>query len=183
MRQSRERLKPDISLYAAATWQVEDADSVVGSDAILADDTIGAELAVVWQRPLGVRTEKAEVRSREALLRALEQNLASIRLKIAAELMAAKTSIEATTDRLVLARAAAGEASRTLSAEEERFGLGEGRSRNVLDAQKDLTAALRRLNGAAAGLLRAHVDFRYAAGHGNTVPLEISHETEGENTE
>jgi len=52
-----------------------------------------------------------------------------------------------------------------LEAENERFCLGEGRSRNVLDAQRDLTDALKRQTIIAVELLRAYSNFMYASGY------------------
>ncbi len=59
------------------------------------------------------------------------------------------------------------DARRALVAEEQRLSLGEGRSRNVLDAQKDLTTAERRANAAAYDLILAYTDLLAAFG----VPL------------
>ena len=52
-----------------------------------------------------------------------------------------------------------------LDAERDRFRLGEGRSRQVLDAQKDLTKAMQRQNQNAASLLRTVSDYEYATGY------------------
>jgi outer membrane protein TolC len=83
-------------------------------------------------------------------------------------------SLAAARDRLDIVDRAVGEARRALDAESERMRLGEGRSRNVLDAQKDLTTAERRANQAALDTVLAILDLLHAAG----VPLlstEVDH--------
>ena len=67
--------------------------------------------------------------------------------------------------RLKLLDQAMQAAKQTVAAEDERFRLGEGTSRNALDAQKDLTSALNRQARAAADILRALADYRHAAGY------------------
>ena len=66
--------------------------------------------------------------------------------------------------RLALARSAVAEAGRVLAAEDERFALGEGSSRNVLDAQKDLTSASRRHVAVAGQVVSALAELRHALG-------------------
>ena len=66
--------------------------------------------------------------------------------------------------RLSLAAEAIDEAGKTLASEEQRFNLGEGTSRNVLDAQKDLTTAVRRGIVVARSVVNALVELCHAAG-------------------
>ena len=67
--------------------------------------------------------------------------------------------------RLELTRQGITAAEDTVRAEQERFKIGEGSSKAVLDAQKNLNTILLRLNAATADLLRARADYEYAAGY------------------
>ena len=51
--------------------------------------------------------------------------------------------------RLALATKAMEQAQKVLASENDRFAIGDGTSRNVLDAQQDLTTAIRRKNSIA----------------------------------
>lgn len=176
-----EELKPDIAVTAAATWQGEDQSDVFGRERLLSDEHAGTEVAVVWRQPLGHRAEKADMNANVALQDALRAQLSGIRLKIAAELASAESALQSARERLDTAEEAVQQAERALGAEEERFRLGESRSRNVLDAQKDLTATLRRRNNAAALVLSADSDLRYAMGYGvATGNNEEHYETDAE---
>ena len=93
---------------------------------------------------------------------------------IAAEQARARAVLAAARDRLGMVDQAVGEAQRALAAEEQRLALGEGRSRNVLDAQKDLTDAERRANVAALDMIVAFTQMLHAAG----VPLLSSEEND-----
>jgi len=77
----------------------------------------------------------------------------------------AEAAYRAALRRMDQVESAVDNAVKTLEAERERFRLGEGRSRNVLDAQEDLTKAELRRNAAAADLLRAAAALDYAAGY------------------
>ena len=81
-----------------------------------------------------------------------------------AEYQRAQTLFVAACRRLASVDRAVEEAQGSLDAESERFRLGEGRSRLVLDAQKDLSAANRSANAAAAQVIRAFINKSYAAG-------------------
>ena len=164
-RGAAEALKPDIALTLSAAWQAEDADQPLGRDALLTEDRLASEVAVVWRQPLGYTEEKAAAAAREAETEARRGEVRLVRLQIASELAEARDAFAAARRRLELARAAVGEGRAALEAEEERFRLGQGRSRNVLDAQKDLTDAARLLNGAAVALLQARAAFAYAGGY------------------
>ncbi len=163
---AREDMRSDIALTVSAYWQGEDPDAVIGTESLMGEEEFGSEMALVWRRPLGFRKERARARASEAAVAVLQEELRGVCLRIAAELSTARSAFAAAQTRLGLAAVAVDEASRTLVAEEARFRLGEGRSRNVLEAQKDLTTAVRRRNAAAAALLRARSAWLYATGNG-----------------
>jgi outer membrane protein TolC len=129
-------------------------------------ERVGSFAGLAWRRSLGLRKERWEVRAAESAVRAAEQEMAALRLRTAAAIDTAGGAMEAARTRLGLAEGAVREATAALDAEAERFRLGEGRSRNVLDAQKDVTRAVRRRDAAAADLLTAWADIRYACGYG-----------------
>jgi outer membrane protein TolC len=87
--------------------------------------------------------------------------LQDIQIKIRNELNSAYRNFSTTFLGMELCAIAVEEAKKALQAENERFRLGEGRSRNVLDAQKDLTEALRRQILVAIELLKAYSAFNY----------------------
>ncbi len=159
--------RSDVTLRAAYTWQGEDEQSLLGGHGTLSDPQAGAEVVVVWKRPLGGRGEagrraaaRARVDELEAAARQVEREIATACDVAAAEFRSAEL-------RLKLATAAVGDAQAASAAEEERFRLGDGSSRLVLDSQKDLTDAVRRQNDIVTALLRARTAYRYAAGLGS----------------
>lgn len=170
----KEAVKPNLALSLTATWQGEDEDGPWGRDELLTEQNAGSEVALVWQQPWGRREERAEVASSIASAEELREELRENRLQIAAELAAARVRVTSASARLRMVSGAVQQAAKALSAEQERFRLGQARSRHVLDAQKDLTAATRRQNGAAASLLKAQAAMAYAAGYpGRPLPVEL----------
>ena len=170
MNQDREELRPDLSLRADAVWQGEDPTNPLGHDRYLSDRHVGAVVTLTWRRPLRYRAEKARVEIRQARLAELEERMREVRLEIEAAFEVSTRDFELARERLALVKQAVQQAEQTLSAEEERFRLGEGRSRNVLDAQKDLTNVAQRQTRIAAVLLRARSVFTHAAGYGGVAP-------------
>lgn len=165
----RERLvqdmKPDVNLHLSASWQGEDPDVPWGTEALVTGSGAGREVAVVWTQPLGRRREHAAVQAAEAGVRTLRAELVRMGQRIAAELAAADAAVTSARTRLRLARTAVREAGQALDSEAERFRLGEAQSRHVLDAQEDLTDAVRRRNQAAAAFLTARGDLMHAMGY------------------
>jgi outer membrane protein TolC len=173
-RRARNAIRPDLSAVLGGTWQVEDPDGAWGGDALLDDEPFGYDAALVLSLPLERRRERAAwnaARSRTAEWRAL---LAQERRQVARELDAARDAVRQADRRFRLVDSAVANAAGALQAEAERFRLGEGRSRNVLDAQKDLTDAELRRHAAAGALLRAHAALAFAAGYpGDPPPIPI----------
>ncbi|MBT3376339.1 MAG: TolC family protein [Lentisphaerae bacterium] len=167
LRQTRDELRPDVSLNLRATYQGEDPTTPIAVDRVTSDKHLGANAVIVWKQPLGFRAERARIRRHKARLEELRQELRRVEQKVAADMEAAAAELAKARERLALISQAVNAAQQTLVAEQERFRLGEGRSRNVLDAQKDLTNVLQRQMRTAAILLRAHSDYQYAIGYSN----------------
>ena len=157
-RRAREDLKSDLSFVAGVGLRVSSAPSAS------TDPDLAWEAGLVWRRPLGFDSERARAAAREADARAAQADLAVIALRVAAEHARAVVAFASACDRLDSVDRAVEEALTSLDAESDRFRLGEGRSRLVLDAQKDLSAATRRANAAAAETIRAFADLVRAAG-------------------
>ena len=170
LNQDREELRPDLSLRADTVWQGEDPTNPLGHDHYLSDRHVGAVVSLTWKRPLRYRAEKARVEIRQARLAELSERMREVRLEIEAAFEMSERDFELARERLGLVTEAVQQAEKTLAAEEERFRLGEGRSRNVLDAQKDLTNVAQRQTRIAAVLLRARSAFMHAAGYGGVAP-------------
>lgn len=166
-RVAREQTRSDVALGAGVGYQAEDEAGGFGREPLLDRQRGGFEAAIVWRRPWSFDAEKARVRASEADADALRAALRALRLQIAAEQAQAAVRYAAACDRLGWVDAAVAEGRRALAAEEERLRLGEGRSRNVLDAQKDLTDAERRANAAALDTVAAFLELLHARG----VPL------------
>ncbi len=172
---AEERRRSDISLELNVSHHAEDPDRWPATTARRRDRATGWEAALVWSRPWGNVAERSEAARQGARLnglRELERELDRenrVRMKIAGG------KYRAAGNRLRLISEAVTAAEVALEAESERFRLGENRSRDVLDAQKDLTDTMQRQNLMAAELLRAAVAFHYSLGFAPAV------ENDGEN--
>lgn len=167
---ARDDTRANVSLQIGATWQGEDPDDPFGGGRALSDEHVGGEVALVWQRPLQLRGARSRVLRHRARIAQLGQDLRQIELRVERDLRAAKVAFDKAGQRLEAIGRAAAAARGALAAERERFRLGDGRSRFVLDAQNDLTDTVRRQAEVAAELLRAHSDYRFAAGYDLTIP-------------
>ncbi len=157
---AEEELKGDLSLNVGATWQDDERRGSLG----LSEDRVGYEIALALRRPLGRTAQHHERLAAEAELDARRHAYEALRLRVAAELGRARTAFESACLRLELTRLAVDEGRAALAAENERFALGEGTSRNVLDAQKELTAASRRHLSVAATVISSLTEYRHALG-------------------
>lgn len=163
-RLAREQARSDLSLNAGVGYQTERDTDDFGTATLPLDDTIGLEAALVWRRPWAFDAEAATLAAAEAELRASVARLRQVRLRVDSEVAQASEALNAAFDRRLLAETAVTEARLALSAEEERLRLGEGRSSDVLDAQKDLTDSERRANSAALDTITAFANSLFAAG-------------------
>ncbi len=161
----RDKLKSDLSMAVDASLQGEDKNRVIATEREISERNLGATITLSWKRPWGYRAEKARVRVLEATIAERREMQRQAALRITTELKVYHAQFLANQARLSLVTEAIGSARQALEAENERFCLGEGRSRNVLDAQKDLTDAQKRQIVIAVELLRAYSNFRYAAGY------------------
>ena len=165
LKRATDDLRPDLSLNAAVTWSGEDPDQPFASHTIITDENLGGEIVVVWQQPLMHRAANHRLSGARAHIAELRQSIETERNALKADMQSAMEAYSVLIGRLKLLGQAKEAAQQTVAAEDERFRLGEGTSRNALDAQKDLTTTLNRQAGAAAALLRALADYRHAAGY------------------
>ena len=165
LRQATDDLRPDLSLNAAVTWRGEDPEQPFASRTILTDEPLGGEVVVVYQQPLLHRAANSRISGARARIAELKQDIEAERTTLRADMQSAMEAYMVLIGRLKLLDQAMQAAKQTVAAEDERFRLGEGTSRNALDAQKDLTSALNRQARAAADILRALADYRHAAGY------------------
>jgi len=161
---ARDDLRPDLSLEVGSTWQGENRDDLLGDQRTLSEDHLGADAMVVFRRPLGFRSERNRVAGFCVRIAELKEAVRQAELAIRAGMKSSLTEFSMARERLEIVSEAVKAAEDTIAAERQRFRLGEGRSRNVLDAQKDLTGAIRRQAKIAGDVLRAYSDFRFAAG-------------------
>lgn len=162
---NQDKLRSDFFLVMDGTLQGEAPDRVVGTDTYFSERNVGGLVGLTWQRPLGNRAEQARVRALEAVLAERRELLRQADIRIRTDLAVAQQSFGRARDRLRTVSVAVAADQKTLDSEAERFQLGEGRSRNVLDAQKDLTEAQLQQTVIAAELLRAHFNFLFATGY------------------
>jgi outer membrane protein TolC len=155
-----EELKGDLSVSAGASWESEDD----AADATTSDEPVGFEVAVAFSRPWGRHGERSRLAAARADADARLSEVAAVDVQVASQVARARTAYEGACSRLALARGAVDEARRVLAAEDERFALGDGTSRSVLDAQKDLTSATRRSVAVAGQVVTAMADLRHALG-------------------
>ena len=166
---NQDNLRSDLSLNMETTLQGEDPNDVIGTGRYLNERNLGASIGLTWKRPWGYRTEKARMRAISATIDARYELLRQTAIRIRAELKIQHEQFMSAQDRMSMVSQAIVAARQALEAENERFCLGEGRSRNVLDAQKDLTDALKRQIVIAVELLRAYSDFLYASGYADEI--------------
>ena len=162
---ARDDLKPDLSLRARSTWSLADSSSAFADSSAESATGNGGDIVLVWQYTWGQREQRARVRGLDARREELRAVRRQIETGLRADLASARGEFGRARDRLGLAAEAELQARRTLDAEIERFRLGEGRSRNVLDAQNDLANALQAHNAIAGQLLRAWSDFLFSMGY------------------
>ncbi|MEI8138782.1 MAG: TolC family protein [bacterium] len=161
-----DRLRPELGLSLRGVWATEDSSSAAANDgAGISGEDSSVAAVLVWTRPwsqTGAHARLREARAREAQL---AEVLHEVQNRLSADKAAAHREFTGSGERLKEITIAVDQARRTLEAEAERFRLGEGRSRNVLDAQNDLTKAYRARNTIVAALLKAHSDFMFATGY------------------
>ncbi|MGI5869490.1 MAG: TolC family protein [Kiritimatiellia bacterium] len=159
-----EQAKDSLDLTAGAGWRGESESGVFGNESLTTSENALFEIGLAWRRPLDRRGIQLDVAAATAELEAALADAAAVENAVLGALVRAQADFAGAVGRLSLAAEAIEEARKTLAAEEQRFNLGEGTSRNVLDAQKDLTAAVRRCIVVARSVMSALVELCHAAG-------------------
>jgi outer membrane protein TolC len=160
-----DRLSPDLALTLRGTWETDESSSASGDGALADGESTSTAALLVWTHPFRQTGPRARLRESKARETELVELYREVRDRLATDLLAAYRDFSGARDRLEQINMAVEQARHTLEAEAERFRLGEGRSRNVLDAQNDLTKAYRARTAIVAALLRRHSDYLYAAGY------------------
>jgi len=175
VRLARARLdrRSDLSAHAVVAWRD-------GPESDAADDA-GWAVGLAWRKTFGDRAGAAREAEARARIAELREQARALERAVAADAAVAFTEFDAAARRLDLIVEAVETARATLAAENERFQLGDGTSRQTLDAQKDLTDVIRRRNDIAAELLRARFRWTYAVGlspAGDATPDKALYPTE-----
>lgn len=160
-----DKLRPDLGLSLRGVWAADDTTTDPANGGLVSGEESSAAAVLVWTRPwdqTGGRARLRESRAREAQLAELRRELLD---RLTTDRAVSRRDYEGARTRLEEINTAVEQARLTLEAEAERFRLGEGRSRNVLDAQNDLTKAYRSRNAIVAALLKGHSDFMFATGY------------------
>lgn len=157
--------KDDVSLNFGMTVMGESENHPFGSRTITTDHNLGGEVTVVWSRSIDYRGPKARQARHEANIRELNEELRTLQIEMQTQIRHAELNYQAAVNRLQLVNHGIAAAQDTVAAEQERFRLGESTSKNVTDAQKNLTTILHRQTTAAADLLRARANYLYAIGY------------------
>ena len=156
--------KDTLDFTAGAGFRGETANGIIGTDGILTKDTAVFEIGLTYKRPLGRTGFNKEIEAANKELEAVNEEASAVQNEVVAALVRAQITFASACGRLELAQEAIARARDSLEAEESRFNLGEGSSRNVLDAQKDLTNATRRGISVAGAVADALVELLHAAG-------------------
>ena len=139
---------------------------MVGSGVYTFDRNFGGLVGVTWSRPLGYQAERARVRQAAAHLAELEADGREVELAVKTDVETARRDYEQARERLQVLGGRRGRRPGSLwRRKNSGFRLGEGRSRNVLDAQKDLNEVVSRQTIVAGELLAAAARFHYATGY------------------
>lgn len=155
-RHTAEDLRDELNLNLSAGWRSE-ADTDSGNDT-------GYTVALIFRRNLFSGGDEARIEADAAEARALQRDYENTLLteRIARE--RALVSFTNACARLQTAHDAVLAASDALSAEDDRFALGDGSSRSVLDAQQDLTSATRRQISVAGEVVSAMAELLRTVG-------------------
>lgn len=183
-----EKAKDSLDVSAGLGWRGETDSGFLGNDALESRKNEVLEVGILWKRSFDKRGVRSDIAAAKAEVEAAQAELRVVQNEVLASLARAHTVFASACGRLELASSAIEAARQALASEESRFNLGEGTSRNVLDAQKDLTSATRRGISVAGTVADALVQLVYAAGQ-NPVDIiasqdvrreELSPQKEGE---
>lgn len=133
----QERSKLDIQVGAG--WDDNDA----------LDNEFGYSIGVVYSRPLGSDGSTYKLRKGKQDIETQSLDAKATAISCDLRIQRAELAFSSACARLALATKAMEQAQKVLASENDRFAIGDGTSRNVLDAQQDLTTAIRRKNSIA----------------------------------
>lgn len=167
-----ERRRSDLSLEMSLSHHADDPDRWPATSSLRRERTTAWETALVWSRAWGRLAERAESARQTARVNGFDARRRALDREHRALIETAFERYRTADERLRLMSEAVRAAEQALEAEAERFRLGESRSRDVLDAQKDLTDTLQRQNRMAAELLQAAVEIHYRAGFASVTPQD-----------
>lgn len=158
LKRARNERRSDLSAHVALAWGDDGGtESAEGA---------GWAVGFTWRKTFADRAGAAREADVLAQIAELRERARALEVAADADAAVARSEFEAALRRLELIGEAVETARAALSAENERFQLGEGTSRQTLDAQKDLTDVIRRRNDIAAELLRAFFRWAHAVGLG-----------------
>lgn len=160
-----EESKDDLSLHVGASWQGDGDGMPTSAYRKSTSHNWGGGIAISWSRPLNYTGNQAQLAAQQSRIDQVEAQIRHQKVQLHAQLRTAQLQYSSAMARLAIIRSGVEAARKTVTAEQERFRLGEGSSGDVLDAQKNLTALLQRLVTASAAVLRARSDLEYALGY------------------
>lgn len=160
-----EEMKDEVFLNAGLNVQFEDKNNLWRAQWRYPQEGLGSEVTLVWNRPLDYHGAKTRMSRFEYQIAELKAELEQKELVLHNDVKNAELNYRSARLRVELVRQGMEAARQTVEAEQERFRLGEGASKDVLDAQKNLTILLQRLTAAAADLLRAKASYDHAVGY------------------
>lgn len=153
---AREDARPALDIVLGAGWASEE-DAGSGRET-------GYGAAVVFSMPLSRDGERRRILAAEARADAARADLDATILSARIRHGNAAAAFEGARSRLAMAEESVEQARLALESENERFSIGDGSSRNVLDAQKDLTTATRQKLAVAREVIDTYLDLRRSAG-------------------
>ena len=148
--------KPNFDVLLGVGWE-RDGEHGDGNDT-------GYGAAVVFSTPLSRDGERARADAARARARAALSAADAAALDARVRHGKAVTVFRNACSRLALAEESVDHARQALEAENERFSIGDGSSRNVLDAQKDLTNATRQRLAVSLEVIAGAIELRRSSG-------------------
>ena len=148
--------KPDLDVVLGAGWGNED-DAESGRDA-------GYGAAIVFSTPLSRDGARARIDAARIRADAARADADAARLAAFTRHASAAASFTNACARLAMVEDSVTQARLALESEDERFSIGDGSSRNVLDAQKDLTNATRQKLSVAHQVIDYYIELRRSVG-------------------
>ena len=148
--------KPHFDVLLGVGWE-RDGEDNDGNDT-------GYGAAVVFSTPLSRSGERARSDAARARARAALSAADAAALEARVRHAKAVAAFRNACSRLTLAEESVNHARQALEAENERFSIGDGSSRNVLDAQKDLTNATRQRLAVSLEVIAGAIELRRSSG-------------------